>query len=1118
MLLIGGAVAAWCGVAFAAAADPPAPATASPQALEFFETRVRPVLAAHCYACHGEKVQQAGLRLDTRAGLLKGTDTGKKVVAPGDPDASLLIQAVRYAGAVKMPPAGRLPDAVVQVLTDWVRTGAAFPEPRGEAGKTREQKPHWAFQPVRRPQLPVVRNPAWVRNPIDAFVLARLEAKGLKPAPEADRRTLIRRLTYDLTGLPATAEEIEAFVRDTTRDAYTKVVDRVLASPTYGERWGRQWLDVARFADTKGYVFTEDRNYTYAYTYRDWVIRSLNEDLPYDQFIIQQLAADQLPSEGDRRSLAAMGFLTLGRRFLNSQPDIIDDRMDVTIRGFQALTVGCARCHDHKFDPIPIKDYYSLYGVFASSTEPRDLPLLGEAEQTAAYRTFQEQLKTLRAEHDRYLDARHSEAVKRARESIAVSLMAAREVDRGAELRDVAQRRELPFGLVARWRTFLMETRRTHHPVMAAWHKLAALSDAEFAAKGPELVARLAANADPDARLHPAIAAMLGGPAPTTLAEVAERYAKVLSGSSPDQQIRNALTSIGGPLNIPRDQAEQLLNRAERDRLRNLKMKADAFEASSPAAPPRAMVLNDSREPFRARVFLRGNPNNPGDEVPRQFLSVVAGPSRTPFEKGSGRLELAQAIASRENPLTSRVMVNRVWLGHFGRGLVTTPSDFGVRSDPPSHPELLDWLAEAFSASSPPRPPGTAGVPPAGGGTSPVARAASNAGPHALNWSLKALHRLIVTSATYRQSSQASPQAVALDPDNRLLSRMNRRRLDFEGMRDALLAASGELDRTIGGRCVDVVKADNNRRSVYASIDRQNLPGLFRVFDFASPDTHSPQRYETTVPQQALFLMNSPFIIRQARALVARPEIARQTSERAKIEQLYRHAYARPPSVEEINLGMRFLRAATGQPAGVTPPESSVWQYGMGTLDETAGQLTSFAPFVWNGDAWQVGKEYPDPKLGAARLTRTGGAAGSDPQRPVVRRWVAPRDATVSIMGFLMHTGDQGDGVRGRIVSSRTGVVGSWTADNQRVEAAVPSLALRKGDTLDFLVDCRADAENDTFQWTPLIRALEGGASASEWSAAGGFEGPPPPMPQPLTPWEKYAQALLISNEFFFTD
>jgi hypothetical protein len=727
------------GCAASVLSAPPALTKAgSPQADEFFETKVRPILANNCFTCHGPKRQQAGLRLDSFASLLKGSDSGPVVVA-GDPDKSPLVRAVRYTGEVKMPPKAKLPEESVEALTAWVKMGVPWPEVArtnptmaGPPSAAEARRTHWAFQSVRRPTVPEVRDRSWGKTPLDFFVLAKLEEKGMIPSAAANKRTLIRRATFDLIGLPPSAEEVATFEADPSPEAFARVVDRLLASQHYGERWGRHWLDVARYADTKGYFFLQERRYPYAYTYRDYVIRALNDDLPYDQFLVQQLAADRLPLGDDKRPLAAMGFLTLGRRFLNNTHDIIDDRIDVVTRGLMGLTVTCARCHDHKFDPIPTKDYYSLYGVFASSVEPAELPLIADPVPSDSYRAFEQELKALQKEVAEYQEGH------------------------GAELK---------------------------------------------------------------------------------------------SG-----------------------------NRAARDELRKRQNKVERLQVTHPGSPARAMVLVDTPRAVQPHVFLRGNPNSPGAEVPRQFPLVLAGDDRRPFHEGSGRLELARAITDKENPLTARVMVNRIWLHHFGAGLVRTPSEFGLRGELPTHPELLDYLAWTFVEGG---------------------------------WSVKKLHRLIMLSSVYQQSSTDNPTCRQADPENRLLWRMNRQRLEFEALRDSLLAVSGQLDTRRGGAPVDLTTAPfSTRRTVYGFVDRQNLPGLFRTFDFANPDTSTPQRYTTTVPQQALFLMNSPFVVEQARRLAGRPDITAQRHDQERIQGLYQLVYGRTADAGEMDLGLRFLTAA----------------------------------------------------------------------------------------------------------------------------------------------------------------------------------------------------------------
>ena len=538
---------------------------------DFFETTIRPLLSNSCQKCHGPQKQSSQLRLDSREAILKGGSSGPAIV-PGKPDESLLVQAVAHTHEeLKMPPKGKLADPQVAALRRWVEMGAPWADSSATAtaaaARIKEVADsgagHWAFSPISPVAQPDVKNWTWVRSPVDVFVLARLEREGIAPSPAADRRTLIRRATIDLLGIPPTAAEIDAFVADPAPDAFARVIDRLLASPQYGERWGRHWLDVARYADTKGYVFTDERKYPFAYTYRDYVIEAFNADLPFDQFLLQQIAADQLDLHGDPGPLAAMGFLTVGRRFLKDKNEIIDDRIDLIGRGLLGLTIGCARCHDHKYDPIPSADYYSLYGVFASSIEPddKDLPRI-----------------------------------------------------------------------------------------------------------------RLAGAGDVTAQT-------------VTKSEPKAGTAKDLqAGAKPNGK----------------------------------KSKGKKKESVAPF-PPRAMILRDAPQPFDPHIFVRGNPHQRGKAVPRQFLQVLAGPQRKPFQKGSGRLELAKAIVDPANPLTARVLVNRVWQWHFGQGLVTTPSDFGFRSDPPSHPDLLEDLARSFLESG---------------------------------WSIKALHRRIMLSSTYQQSSE----------------------------------------------------------------------------------------------------------------------------------------------------------------------------------------------------------------------------------------------------------------------------------------------------------------------------------------------------------------------------
>lgn len=884
-----------------------------PNGIEYFEKNIRPILTDNCYQCHSLQSAKVkgGLLLDTREGLLKGGDTGP-AIKPGDVEHSLLIKAVRYSDAdLQMPPKNKkLSLEKIAALEAWVKMGAPDPRvsPSGIASATsiREKaRTHWAFQPVKEPAVPTVRNQHSALTPVDNFILARLGAAHLKPSPPADKRTLIRRATFDLIGLPPTPEEVAAFLADKSPDAFAKVVDRLLASPRYGERWGRHWLDVARYADTKGYVFEEDRHYPYAYTYRDYVIRAFNEDLPYDQFIKQQLAADLLPDNGDKRALAALGYLTLGRRFVNNINDIIDDRIDVVCRGTMGLTVTCARCHDHKFDPIPTRDYYSLYGVFASSMEPETEPLLGiepPAKDHEAYlaerKKREDELAHFRSEKETAMSAQ----IRSQSGDYLFAAYEARQLTDKAQVDGVALKAKLDPEILHRWIKALDGWRKNTNAIFAPWFAFASVPEGEFSKQSSELAAKFATNQDAAAPINPVIArAFTNGP-PATMKDVAECYGKIFAevdkqwqealtatnspaiSALPDparEAVRQILYAADAPANVPVTEFDRLYDVPTIQKVRELQRHIKELDATHPGAPPRAMALVDRPDPQNTQIFLRGNSDNRGAEAPREFLEILSGPNRKPFQKGSGRLELAEAIVSSDNPLTARVLVNRVWLHHFGSPLVATPSDFGLRSDPPTHPELLDYLAARFMAEG---------------------------------WSIKKLHRLIMLSATYQESSDNNPECARVDPGNQLFWRMNRQRLEFEALRDTLLAVSGKLDLTAGGHAVDIIEATSTRRTVYGYVDRQNLPDLFRAFDFASPDTTSPRRFYTTVPQQALFLMNSPFVIEQAQSLVARPDFKAATAEKQRLHLLYQLAFQREPTAEEIQLAHQFTTAAISQP------------------------------------------------------------------------------------------------------------------------------------------------------------------------------------------------------------
>jgi mono/diheme cytochrome c family protein len=749
----------------AAPVAPAAPAaqTISASDLQFFEARIRPVLADRCYKCHSRLADKikGGLMLDTREGMLHGGDTGP-ALAPGKPEDSLIVDAISYRDAdLQMPPKGeKLTDQQVADITQWIRMGA--PDPRSLVAKGSSPayggvgRDHWSFLPVRAQAVPAVADAAWCKTPIDNFILAKLEDSSVQPNPQADKYTLIRRATFDLTGLPPTEAEVQRYLVDDSPDAWARVVDRLLDSPRYGERWGRYWLDVARYADTKGDTpQREDPRYPFAWTYRDYVIDAFNTDKPYNQFIVEQLAADRIvaaerrqhrsdPDSVDLRPLAALGFLTLGNRFENSVNDIINDRIDVTTKAFLGLTVSCARCHDHKFDPIPTADYYSLYDVFANTAEPKNEPWL--------------------------------------------------------------------------------------HPVP----------------KTPELVAYMAGM------------------------EAADKQREATEAEIKD------LRKSGVP------EAERPAKRRELQKQLTQDNKTLVDLEFTPAAPPKAEVLLDKANPRDYPVLLRGEAANRGPMVTRHFLSILSpDPKRPiPFPDGSGRMDLALAIASPSNPMTARVMVNRIWQQHFGTGFVSTPDDLGNQSAPPTNPELLDYLSASFVSGG---------------------------------WSVKKIQRMIMLSSVYMESSAPNPKYAETDPDNKLQWRYNLRQLDFEEMHDSILAIAGTIDLTMGGRPVPIgSEGFATRRAVYAFIDRRNPAEIMTQFNFPNPSVPTGKRFLAQVPQQQLFLMNSPLVIETARKLTHSPTFMAQTTDELRVATLYIDLFQRPPTAQETALCLRYVESNPG--------------------------------------------------------------------------------------------------------------------------------------------------------------------------------------------------------------
>jgi len=867
------------------------PGAITPEAHEFFEDRIRPILVENCYECHtaGSPKMKGGLALSIPSGVRLGGDSGPKI-ATGDPETSLLVHAIRYRDReLQMPPRSPLPARAVKDLETWIAMGA--PDPRDDDPGALEQGPDveegrnfWSFRDPAHPSLPATEDPRWSGNPVDAFIFRKLAEAGLPPAPPADRRTWIRRATLDLTGLPPTPAEIDAFLSDTQSGARERVIDRLLASEAYGERWGRHWLDVARYSDSNG--LDENLAFGNAWRYRDYVVDSFNRDKPFDRFLIEQIAGD-LVSDPTEESITGTGFLALGARVLAEKDreklrmDVIDEQIDTTGKAFLGLTLGCARCHDHKFDPILESDYYSLAAIF-KNTESFATSATGAiwhwyehdfaseeqkaamkewddriAEAKKAARTFQsEQTSRLRTEaRDKAVD--YLVAVTRFEQDASLSLIA-----------DVAAEFDLHPRILHHCRQHLFFHRDDE--VFEPWWQYRRQGDIDGLRGFYEDRFAQVTAAFEEARQ--------GDPKAKTIEDpVLEAF-------------RAALHDNSGFLAVPA-KPEHAFDPETLAELHRLEEEARIVESHAPDLPS-AMGVTDVEEIADSLpVHIRGSHLNLGEPVPRAVPAVFSDEVAFPAET-SGRLELAHWMASPEHPLTARVFVNRVWGWHFGTGLVKTTENFGTLGDRPSHPELLDWLATRFVASG---------------------------------WRLKDLHRLIMTSETYGMATgPLAPEAAEIDPGNRLLSAFPVRRLDAEQIRDSILAVSGRLDSELGGKTIplrnrqmvfnhtseDHTSYESVRRSLYLPVVRNHIFDWLQLFDYPDPTMPTGSRSSTTIAPQALLLLNSDLARDSAAAFASR--LAREAGPAltARIDRAWHLAYGRPPRPAEVAAATEFLEGA----------------------------------------------------------------------------------------------------------------------------------------------------------------------------------------------------------------
>ncbi len=1089
-----------------------------PAAVEFFEREVRPLLVERCHKCHGDVEEpKGGLKLTSRAAVLAGGDSGAAAIA-GKPKESLIIEAVEYRDSLQMPPDAKLNDKQIETFNKWVALGLPWPAASAPVAEkksheayqfTDEQRQFWSFQPLHVVPPPAVKNAAWVRSSIDRFILAGLEARGLPPAAAAGKRALLRRATFDLTGLPPSGREIAEFLADDSPDAFARVVDRLLASPAYGERWGRHWLDVVRYADCKDLRdIGQPYDIVESYRYRDWVVSAFNRDLPYDQFVVQQIAGDLLPPPEpggvDADAITATGMLTIGpwgpgdADTQKMYTDMVDDQINVVSRAMLGLTIGCARCHDHKFDPIPTADYYSLAGIFFStqiavpqiSAPYNKVPLVPKA-MVEHFNQHMARIAQLEGQIKQFADEQFALLAKGYASQTKEYLLAAwdyrhRTQDKAAQTpREFSDERHLRPDALVQWIDYLglgggdgrlmlnpvrdsgapgvhgwkgetaepilLVNTNNHavnvpgsmpprsvavHPgpaggVAVAWRSpitgtvrirgkvvdahaacgngvdwaierrtssatetLAsgaiangngqALADGERADRLESLAVErgqfvqlivlpkgeyscdlttieleiaeqggqgrlwnLGADIVPDVlsggRGNPhadglgnaevwqfldldpshspkraesgpegALAAWLetttkvdrGSATRTDLELVAADVQSALDEASkqpaakpeqgketapltPAQRLYNELVSDKGPFRA-KTRDEQLLPADARQKLGAMSSELATLKQTAPPPSPFAMAASDGGVPgtkyagfHDAAIHIRGRYDRLGEVVPRRFPRILAGENQPPITQGSGRLQLAQWIASAVNPLTARVMVNRIWQHHFGEAIVRTPGNFGKLGLRPTHPELLDFLAQKFIDSG---------------------------------WSVKAMHRLIMLSASYQQSSRPEAKTAEADPDNLLFGHMNMRRLEAEAIRDSLLSAAGTLDRTLGGRPSRDLASP--RRTIYLMTVRSDKAGFPFLFDTADPENIVDERTVSTVAPQALFLLNNEFALKQVSRIVERIFATAADDDGARIAAAYELLYGRPPTHNESQLGGRFLAAARAKAQG----------------------------------------------------------------------------------------------------------------------------------------------------------------------------------------------------------
>ncbi len=947
---------------------------ADEQAAVSFERDIRPIFREFCFDCHGATEELSG-GLDLRLVKLleRGGESGPAIV-PGAPDDSYLLDRIRNG---EMPPGEvQVPEEKVKLLEAWLRSGAptARPEPDPDSlgvgiPLTEEERSFWAFQPLQRPAVPEFPGDARVRTPIDALVQAAMP-DGLQFSPDADRRTLVYRVYLTLTGLPPTPEELQSALNNSREEWYEELVETVLSSPHYGEHWGRHWLDVAGYADSEGFTVA-DAERPWAWKYRDYVIRSLNEDKPFDRFISEQLAGDELagPRVGDwtaeqQELLTATGFLRMaadgtgsGDNSPEARNKVIADTLQIVSSSLLGMTLACAQCHDHRYDPIPQTDYFALRAVFEPGLNWKQ------------WRVPNQRLVSLYTEENRAQAAAIEEQVKEV----------------------VAEKNEKQQAYMQQALELTLET--FEEPLREQLRAAYNTPQKERSEEQEKLLKQ-----HPKVNITPGVLYQYIPESREELKKFDTRIEEIRSAKPPEEFLR-AFTETPGQ--VPET---------------HLFHRGDHEQPKQKIAPGGMSVLS---------------PTGQRAEIPTQTEELPT---------TGRRLAYARWLSSSENPLTPRVLVNRFWLLHFGRGIVSTPADFGVLGGRPTHPELLDWLADEFVQSG---------------------------------WSLKHLHRQIMLSTVWRQASQRDPQQAEIDPTNQHYWRKPLLRLSAESIRDRMLLASGTLDRTLFGRPLSIkedetgqviVDGNQTRRSLYIKMRRTQPVAMLQVFDAPVMDINCECRPVSTVATQSLMMMNGEFVLHQA-------------------AQAAKRASADPPALPED-------LAAIPLPT-YPEPAAPVWQYGYGEFNATNGTTQSFTLLPhWTGSAWQGGNKLPDSQTGWAILNAQGGHPGNPQSLSVIRRWTAPVAGELTITGHLGHGSENGDGVRGRIVSSKQGPLGEWIAHQGKIETSLAAHSVQAGEILDFITDCRANENSDSFTWPVKLRLVRANEAELLYDSAADFSGP----------------------------